>query len=109
MRRESLKHNICICCNTNRSPDSKQLLCKECYKFIHDKLQLTPQYISNRLGMKFYSRIIQKCSFCESKSTITYIDSINKRKYYICKSHLERWLRIGCQLGELANFLEVEE
>jgi hypothetical protein len=108
MRRQSLKHNLCICCNTNRGPDEKQLLCKECYKFIHDKLQLTPQYMSKKLGMKVYDCLKHKCSFCDSKAVITYNDYDTHTKYYICKYHRDRWLTIGCQLGQLAKFLTVE-
>lgn len=107
MRKQSLSHNICICCNTNRSPDAKQLLCKNCHIFIHDKLQLTPQLISQRLGMNIYTKIIHKCSFCKEKAVISYKDYENNKKYYICDEHKDRWLKIGCQLGELSNFLKI--
>jgi hypothetical protein len=109
MRRISLKNNVCMCCNTNRSPNQKQLLCKECYTFIHKKLGITPSFISNKLSMHYNNKVIKHdCSFCDNTSMVSYKDYENSKKYYICKKHLDRWLKIGCQLGEFSNYLTKE-
>lgn len=100
-----MKHNICICCNTNNTLNLKKILCKNCEIFIHEKLQLSSVTLSRRLGMKIYTNIKNKCSFCHRKSVVSYKDYEINKKYYICKTHTKRWLKIGCQLGELANFL----
>jgi hypothetical protein len=65
--------------------------------------------ISRKIGQAYYARSSTKCNFCEKKAVYSYKNYENKKKYYICKKHHDRWLHIGCQLGELANFLHVEE
>lgn len=87
----------------------KQLLCRNCFAFIYDKLELKTEVVSKKLGMKIYTHTIKhKCTFCKNDSVVSYKDYNNNRKYYICQSHLNRWLKIGCQLGELSNFLTIE-
>lgn len=107
--RESLKNPICICCQTNRCPNQRQLLCKNCYKFIHDELKLSSSTISHKLGNSVYTKIKHKCDFCDRKAIISYKDYNSTKKWYICKYHRDRWLKIGCQLGQLSNFLHVDE
>lgn len=104
-----MKNNLCLCCSTNLTINSKKLFCKSCESFIHERLQMTSVTISRRLGMKIYTHARHTCSFCHHKSVVSYNDYEYKKKYYICKSHLSRWLRIGCQIGNLSNFLHVEE
>lgn len=107
-RKESIKNHVCLCCNTNRSPDKKQKFCIECYRFLHDVLQLRTSYISRKLGHNIYNSIISKCDFCGRKAIISYRDYDSKKRWYICKYHRDRWLKFGCELGELSNYLSFE-
>jgi len=105
-KRVSLKYPICICCQTNRSPNRKQLFCKKCFIFIHQKIGIQASDISRKLNLSYNTKEIKsKCTFCESNAMIIYKNYETKKKYYICKMHHDKWLAIGCQLGDFANML----
>ena len=108
-RRESLKNSICMCCQTNRCPNRRQIFCKQCFNFIHQKLGMDAQTISKKINQIYYTKVNRKCSFCDCKAVVSYKSYESNKKYYICRKHLDRWLKIGCQLGELSNFLHIDE
>lgn len=112
MRKQSLHNPICICCNTNRCNDKRNIFCCECKKFIQVKLHLSSTFISRKLNndvilsVKCRKSLFRgKCSFCQNIAMVSYINYENKKRYFICKEHYNRWLKIGCELGELANAL----
>jgi hypothetical protein len=108
MRKQSLKCPICICCNTNRCDDRRNTFCKECKVFIYNKLALSNKLVSMRLAHTDYSMRNQqrgKCSFCEAKCVVVHKHIETKKIYNICQYHLDKWLQIGCELGELSNIL----
>lgn len=107
--RISLKNNVCICCNINRTDNFKNILCKNCMHFVYDVLELRIEYVSSKLHFKSYTKSVKKkCSFCDKPCMIKFNNYNNNKKYYICKSHYERWLKIGCELGEFSIFLNAE-
>jgi hypothetical protein len=112
-RKVSLKNPICVCCKTNRCKDKRCILCESCKEFIHHKLKINQNYISHiishtdmNIGVEYRRYRDKNCSFCNNDGVIVYRHIKNKKKYLLCQAHHDKWLRIGCELGELANVID---
>lgn len=111
-RRVSLKNPICVCCNITRCKNQRNILCESCKRFIHTRLKINPSYISHILShtdtniTTEYKRYRDKnCSFCDDAGVIIYRHTKTKKMYRLCQAHHDKWLRIGCELGDFANLL----
>lgn len=112
-RPKILKNNpLCACCNTNHCIDERNTLCEQCKKFIYTRLKINQGYIAHCLSnvdtniTREYQHYRDKhCSFCDDDGVIVYRHVLNKKKYLLCQAHYDKWLRLGCELGDFANLL----
>jgi hypothetical protein len=84
------------------------IFCKECKHFLHTRLKLRPEYISNIIHNTVYyghKRFDNKCTLCDSDGIISYYHPETHKYYWLCQKHLDRWLKIGCELGEFVKML----
>lgn len=108
MRKQSLKKPLCVCCMTNRTYMSNGLFCINCKRFIHHKLNLSMSFVSaviRNVDIPSRKRNTDKCTLCGVKAYISYRHIETKKKYFLCKSHHERWLSIGCDMAEFVNLI----
>ena len=110
-RKESLNKPVCQCCMTNLVVDTRHIFCKKCKNFLYKRLRLTSHYVSHKLLNADYNNHVfvrksgSKCSLCGKKPIISYKHFELNRRFYLCRDHHDRWLRIGCELSELVNKL----
>lgn len=109
MRKESYNKPICLCCQNLRAEKINTLFCKSCSIFLHKRLRLTKEFISNKIynnDRKNVRMTDQKCTLCGDEASIIYKHLETKKKYYLCKYHHQRWLTIGCEIAEFIKMLE---
>lgn len=111
MRKQSLKNPICICCKVLRCERANTILCRNCRRFILDRLGIRREYLSKLLNNSEWEkkaiRISVKCSLCRAKAVISYGDYRKNKKYFLCQKHFDRWMKIGQQLSSfIENFFD---